>query len=177
MARRQATSSRSSSRPRRPVEWSRVATVPTILIGVGGGVSAAVFDLTPTVMATLVSPTIVRIRGRIDISADVTAPMGRYAAGLVKISRKSLAGGIAAIPIPLSDDADWQWYDAGCLGDSVTFSSPTPEEDVLHLMVDTKAMRRYEQDDETLAFVFANNSGVTGDDLFFCANFSILIKE
>ena len=177
-SRRQARNFR-SSRPARGVEWARGVTTETTLIGVGGGVSAAVFDIGsffPFLQAA-VSPTIVRIRGVLDIAADSTSGMTLYGAGFVKGSVKAVSAGIAAIPIPILDDADWQWYSAGSLGDSTALGGAIPEEDILHVMIDTKSMRKYEQDDQTLLFVMSNQSGIAGDDLLFRCCFSVLIKE
>ena len=79
--------------------------------------------------------------------------------------------------MPAVDDADWQLYEGGCIGDAAALTGVLPGEDVLHIDLDSKAMRRYEQDDETLGFVFSNLTGVAGDDLLVCAHFSILVKE
>ena len=92
------------------------------------------------------------------------------------MSRKALLSGIAAVPFPSVDDADWQWYHAASVGDAGS-SVLTPENDVVHVMVDTKAMRKYEQDDQTLVFVVANLSNLAASDITFAGTFSILIKE
>jgi len=152
--------------------------VDTIDSGGVGVSSAAAFDLTPTQLLTIVSPTIVRIRGELALGADFGAglQMLSWAAGIVQISRKALLSGIAAVPFPMIDDADWQWFAAGSIGDGAAGS--TPEEDMVHVMIDSKAMRRYEQDDQTMALVVANNSQVAaGEELFMQASLSILIKE
>ena len=163
---------------RRPVEWLRQFTAITTINSAIGVSVAAAFDLTPTQLLTIVSPTIVRIRGELTLSADFGAGLVllSWAAGIVQISRKALLSGIAAVPFPMIDDADWQWFEAGAIGDGAAGTSP--EEDVLHVNIDTKAMRRYEQDDQTMALVVANNSQVAaGEELFMVANLSILIKE
>jgi len=178
MARRRSRTFQ-SSRPRRPVEWFRLRIAPTIVIGVGGAVSAAVFDLgSPFAgFAAAVSPTIVRIRGRMHMSADVVGGMASWACGIVQGSVKAVSAGITAIPIPLVDDADWQWFDAGSVGDAAALTSPQPAEDVLNIIVDTKSMRRYEQDDQSPLLVISNQTAVSGDDILFNGAFSLLIKE
>ena len=118
-----------------------------------------------------------RIRGRLTISAELVAGLGMWGAGFVKMSAKAFGVGITAIPIPGVDDADWQWYESGGVGDAAPIGSAQAGEDLLHVMVDTKAMRRYEQDDEILAFVFANHTGIATDDISFRLGFSILVKE
>jgi len=178
MARRRQQT-RQSSRPRRPVEWLRVRIQPTILLGAAGVAVAAVFNLTAGFpgFAGAVSPTIVRIRGRLDIAMDIVSDVGSWGAGLVQGSVKAVSAGITAIPIPYIDDADWQWIDGGCVGDSVGFTSAISEEDLFHVIVDTKSMRKYEQDDQALLLVVVNATAIAGDDMFFCGTFSILLKE
>ena len=174
MARRSAP--RRSS-VRRPVEWLRQRTVFTTVVGAAGVATAVAFDLTPTQMLTLVSPTIVRIRGEISVAADyATGGILPWAAGCVQMSRKALTTGIAAVLFPNVDDADWQWFHAGGVGDGGS-SVVIPENDVVHVMIDSKAMRRYEQDDQTLVLVVSNLSGILNADLNFVTSLSILIKE
>jgi len=169
--------SRGTSAPKRPVEWLRTRTAFTQIVGVAGVEVAAAFDVTPTQLLTIVSPTIVRIRGELSVAADFsTGGMIPWAAGFVQMSRKALLTGIAAVPFPGVDDADWQWYHSGAVGDAGS-GVVIPENDVVHVMVDTKAMRRYEQDDQTLVFVVTNASAIVASDLNFVGSFSILIKE
>ena len=134
--------------------------------------------MTATALLTAVSPTIVRIRGQIDLAGDLSgAPvMLPWAAGLVQMSRKAFATGIAAVPFPSIDDADWQWYEVGSVGDAGS-TTLLPENDLVHVPIDTKAMRRYEQDDQTLVLVVANLSLVATHTLMFSTSLSILIKE
>ncbi len=175
MVRRSAP--RRSNAVKRPVEWLRNRTAVTTVAGAAGVPSAAAFDLTPTQLLTLVSPTIVRIRGEVSMSADfANGGMLQYAAGIVQMSRKAFGAGITSIPFPDVDDADWQWFHSACAGDAGS-SVVIPENDIVHVMIDTKAMRRYEQDDQTMVFVIANLGQVAGNDLTFGASFSILIKE
>ena len=168
-----------SGAPRRPVEWGRGFTVQTTVVGAAGVTTAAVFDIAGSFafFAAALSPTIVRIRGCLSVAGDLAAGLGMWSAGFAKVSTKAIGVGIAAVPIPGVEDADWQWYMSCGIGDAAAIASAQPGEDVMHIDVDTKAMRRYEQDDETLAFVFANNTGVAGDDISFRLGFSILIKE
>ena len=159
------------------MEWLRQRLTNTSLVGAAGVPTAVAFDLIATTLLTLVSPMIVRIRGELSVTADFsTGAVLPYAAGFVQMSRKAFTSGIAAVPFPSVDDADWQWYHAGAVGDagSTVF---VPENDVVHVMVDTKAMRRYEQDDQTLVFVLANLSLLAASTITFAASFSILIKE
>jgi len=111
------------------------------------------------------------------MSSDIVGGMASYAHGLVQASAKALAAGIAALPVPLLDDADWQWFDAGSFGDAAALTSPQPGEDVLQTIVDTKAMRRYDQDDQMLLLVISNQTGIAGDDILVNGAFSILVKE
>ena len=50
-------------------------------------------------------------------------------------------------------------------------------EDVVHVVIDTKSMRKYEQNDDIGVFVFANNTGIAGDDITFRFGLSLLVKE
>ena len=168
---------RSSTSVKRPVEWLRVQTdVITIDSALGVSVAAA-FDLTATALLTIVSPTIVRIRGQLTLAGDfMGVEFLTWAAGIVQMSRKAFTTGIAAVPFPNVDDADWQWFAAGAIGDGA--SAPVPAEDTTDVVIDTKSMRRYEQDDQTMVLVVANNSLVAaGEELFMQACLSILIKE
>ena len=168
-----------SNRPARGVEWARGFTVQTTVIGAAGASSAAAFDISAVFpfIAAAVSPTIVRIRGCLVIGADLTAGIGMWSAGFVKVSAKAFGVGITAIPIPAVDDADWQWYMACGIGDAAAIATSQPANDMSIVEIDSKSMRRYEQDDEHLVFVFANNTGIAGDDISFRLGFSILVKE
>jgi len=162
---------------KRPVEWLRTRTAVTTVVGLAGVPSAAAFDITPTQLLTIVSPTIVRIRGELSMSADFpSGALMPWAAGIVQMSRKALLTGIAAVPFPEIDDADWQWYHAAAIGDAGS-SVVIPENDVDHVMIDSKAMRRYEQDDQTMVLVVANLSNIADADLTFVTSLSVLIKE
>jgi len=179
MVRRGHTRTRGTSAVR-PVEWFRGFTVLTTVVGAAGASSAAAFLLlgaAGTAFAAAISPTIVRIRGSLAIVSDVTTGLGFWSAGFVKMSAKAFSVGITAVPIPSVDDADWQWYSSGGLGDSAAITSTPGEEDVVHIDIDSKAMRKFQQDDDVFVFVFANNTGIAGDDISFRLGFSILIKE
>ena len=162
---------------RRPVEWLRQRTVFTSLIGAAGVATGVAFDLTPTQMLTLVSPTVVRICGEISVAGDyATGGILPWVAGCVQMSRKALTTGIAAVPFPNVDDADWQWFHAGGVGDGGS-SVVISENDIVYVMIDSKAMRRYEQDDQTLVLVVSNLSSILNADFNFVASLLILIKE
>ena len=167
-----------SAAPRRPVEWLRTRSVPAILLGAAGVPTGIAFEVTPTQLLTIVSPTIVRIRGELTLSADTALPPGviPWAAGCVQMSKKALGAGLAAIPFPNVDDADWQWFEAGAVGDSGS-STIIPENDVVHVNIDTKSMRRYEQDDQTMVIVVSNLGLVLTNDLGVTIALSVLIKE
>ena len=169
---------RGTNTARRPVEWLRARTAVTNVAG-AAGVTAAAFDLTGAFPKFLdfTSPTIVRVRGELAVSALLsTGGIISWAAGFVKMSTKSFGVGILAIPIPNIDDADWMWFHGGSMGDGGS-TAIQPEEDVQHVVVDTKAMRKFQQDDDTLVFVFANSAGVVGSDFIMALQFSILVKE
>ena len=179
MARRRTRTDRGRTSGRRPVEWARGRTAVTNTAGAAGSTTASAFDITgafPTFLS-FVSPTIVRIRGELTLSAllGVNAII-QWSAGFVKMSTKSFGVGILAVPIPNVDDADWLWFAGGAMGDGGS-TGIQPEEDLHHLVIDTKAMRKFQQDDDTLVFVFANHSGVTGSDFIHSMQFSVLIKE
>ena len=168
---------RSSTSVKRPVEWLRVQTTVTTIDSALGATTAAAFELTPTTFLTIVSPTVVRIRGALSLTGDFSSPqMLPWSAGIVQMSRKAFLTGLLAIPFPTLDDADWQWYDAGAIGDGA--AGVAPQEDVSRIVIDSKAMRRYEQDDQTMVLVVANHAGLAaGEELFMHAMLSILIKE
>ena len=126
----------------------------------------------------MVSPTVVRIRGELTLAADTSLPPGvlPWAAGITQVSRKAFTAGIASLPFPGVDDADWQWYQAGAVGDGGS-STIIPENDVVHTIIDSKAMRRYEQDDQTMVLVISNLSLLLTNDLIVTSALSVLIKE
>ncbi len=165
---------------RRPVEWGRIFSVQTTVIGAAGVSSAAAFVIiggAGSDFDSAISPTLVRIRGSLCIAGDIAAGLGFWSAGIVQMSAKAFAVGITAIPIPMVDDADWQWFDSGCIGDSVAITSAVGENDIDHRVIDSKSMRKYQQNDDVGVFVFANNTGVAGDDISFRFGLSLLVKE
>jgi len=165
---------------KRPVEWGRLFSAQTTVIGAAGVASAAALQViggAGSDFNAAISPTLVRIRGSLTITADLVSGLGFWAAGIVKMSQKAFLTGIGAIPIPMVDDADWQWFDTGGVGDAASITSPQPGEDIVHIVIDTKAMRRYEQNDDIGVFVFANLTSIAGDDLTFRLGLSLLIKE
>ena len=178
MARARRRSSQGQRRSVRPVEWARGFIAQTTVLGTAGS-SAAAFNISGgfPFIAAMTSPTIVRIRGTLSIVSDIAGGLAFWSAGFVKTSLKAFGVGITAIPIPMVDDADWQWFAGGGIGDAAVITSPQPQEDVLNVPIDTKSMRRYEQDDEIITLVLANNTGIIGDDITFRCAFSILVKE
>ena len=97
-------------------------------------------------------------------------------AGFLQMSTKAFLVGTLATPFPGIDDADWQWFSGGCLGDGGS-AAIQPQEDMFNVDVDAKSMRRYEQDDQAFVFVFSNHSGVVGENIQMCLDFSFLAKE
>ena len=179
MARARTRTDRRGRGAVRPVEWLRGRTAKTTLAGAAGATTATAFDLsTPFVkFSEYTSPTIVRIRGELTMTGIVTTSgIIQWAAGFLKMSAKSFGVGILAIPIPNIDDADWFGFWGGANGDGGTVGLQ-PEEDVVHVPIDVKSMRKFSQDDDILVFVVANDNGVVGEDLRFALQFSILVKE
>jgi len=176
-----ARARRSVSRgAKRPVEWGRLFSVQTTVVGAAGVASAAALQVlggAGSDFNSAISPTVVRIRGSLTITADLIAGLGFWAAGIVKMSQKAFLTGIAAIPIPMVDDADWQWFATGGVGDAAAIGSAQPGEDIVHMEIDTKSMRRYEQNDDIAVFVFANLTAIAGDDITFRFGLSLLVKE
>ena len=180
MARARTRTDRRGRGARRPVEWLRGRIAITTVAGAAGATTASAFNISGAFPAFigLTSPTVVRIRGELTMSGIViSSGLLAWAAGFVKMSLKAFTVGILAVPIPTLDDADWMWFHQAAQGDGGTVGLQ-PEEDVNHVMIDTKAMRKFEQTgDDMLAFVVANLNGVVGEDLRMAMGFSVLVKE
>jgi len=164
---------------KRPVEWLRGLTAMVEVVGAAGVNVGSAFNISGAfpAFAAATSPTIVRIRGTLNVGGRASVgPFIPFSAGFVQMSAKAFSVGLTAIPFPGVNDADWQWYYSGAVGDSVA-SDEVPEEDVLHIEIDSKAMRKYEQDDQIMVFVITNHSAAIGEDLVFQMAFSILLKE
>ncbi len=168
---------RFSSGPKRSMFWegalvdlsnaTGVNTVATVI-------AEANFEEVP-------NPTIVRIRGYVNLRATVVGAgdaRTQIRMGIIVVTAKAFAAGVASIPVPGTDiGSDWMWWDTRTL---VT-ESATPSEDTgiglnRSVEVDNKAMRKVGLN-QLLVFVVENtglNSSITVQTT---ASLRVLIKR
>jgi len=110
--------------------------------------------------------TIVRIRGelvlRVGASAGGAGATIIWYAGMVPVTEQAMAAGSASLPDPELDDGDFMWHDMGLyLQDTVRNDADSADLEVAntrYIEIDSKAMRKLNEDNQTLAYVFKNDA-------------------
>ena len=121
--------------------------------------------ISESVLETFPTPTLVRTRGRIMATTDVSSTLSSrciVTAGIIKVTAAALAG--SAVPTPLADvGSDWLWWDVFTIGDpeAATFPEIGSTLSVDRISIDSKAMRKVGLN-EVLIIVFelTTNEGV-----------------
>ena len=140
------------------------------------GTSQVAVIVTEATMETFPTPTIVRARGRLALTADVSSTPGGVASvamGLITVTAAALAA--PAVPSPLTDiGSDWLWYDSAQVGASA--ADVIGEEVTIHrIILDSKAMRKVGNNQALVLVVeqiTCEGTMVTN----LCGNIRILLK-
>ena len=96
-------------------------------------VSEAILEARP-------APTVVRCRGEFWAKSQTSAINSRVTAGIIVVTAKALAAGVASLPSPLTDvGSDWLWWDTYDLA----WQTGEPiESGAVRRLIDSKAMRK-----------------------------------
>ena len=175
--------------PRRMTDWVAAGAVPTALVSVPDTMSRVVLAQTLTEGSPAIG-TVVRIRGGIhlEIAGETTVPMlSIFGVGIGLFDDRAFAVADAVgLPRPLddADDEKWMWYHTGYLGmgpaisDANVFeiSASIGRKTSVDLVVDSKAMRKWDEN-QTLAWVVeAQNIDGTPTEIDVAAYGRMLIK-
>jgi len=157
--------------PRRAVDWSASAIISTVT-SLAGSSAALSQVFTPIVGGE----TLIRTRGLFSYASDQLAATENIvgAFGISVVSEQAATVGITAVPHPATDAAWGGWlyhtYFAARFG---FLSSIGFEHDVLnHIVIDSKAMRKVDEDDRLVIVV--ENTSSTG--MIFMDNVRLLSK-
>ena len=151
---------------RRPTTW--VGFADTDFTSVAANALAVIAAITEATLASFPEPTIVRIRGRIDVMIN---PVGannddvRFGVGFALISARAFAAGSGSVHAPLtnSDWGGWIWWGTGILRQRSTYSEFSSPNAAQSLEIDSKAMRKVENDQVLVcATETLNGAGSTG---------------
>ena len=96
-------------------------------------ISEAVLEARP-------APTLVRCRGEFWAKSQTSAVNARVTAGIIVVTAKALAAGVASLPTPLTDvGSDWLWWDTY----ATAWQTGEPiETGGFRRVIDSKAMRK-----------------------------------
>ena len=141
---------------RRPVGRTLVRAPKRRMFWLGATGTTSVTTAVPTTQVVvseasleqIPNPTLVRVRGEMIIHPSVIGAAGATAvigAGLIIVTAKALAGGVAALPIPITDiGSDWLYHRMSLID---VQSAITVEDGItqnVRFEVDNKAMRKFD---------------------------------
>ena len=171
--------SRVVQKTRRPTTWLSFAD--TDFIAVGPNATSIVPAITEATWASFPEPTIVRIRGVLTVFIDAVGANNddvRWGAGLGMISAQAFAAGAAAVHSPLSngDWGGWIWWATGAMRRRTASAELSS---VIHseaITIDSKAMRRVENDQLLVCVVETLNAAGAAGILVSAAG-RVLVKR
>ena len=160
---------------RRPVAWMSAVSANSAAVPATG---AAMSIIAPSAGWTnLTTGTIVRIRGVLRawglLGAADTEVAGAY--GIVVVKQKAATAGLASVPHPATDgNADWMYWTPLMGFMHTTAAEKTIASFPVDIIIDCKAMRKFDPQSDALIEVFQN----LGADIFnVITGHHILIKE
>ena len=155
---------------KRRVAWEGF-TGSSLAQGAGSFVTTAVSE---AVLEARPSPTIVRTRGEFWCKSQTSAVNSRVTAGLIVVTAKALAAGVASLPTPSTDvGSDWFWWDEYV----VAWQTGEPiSSGYARRVIDSRAMRKVGLNQVVVMVVeVASISGTPSVDIAFGAR--ILLKD
>ena len=143
-----------------------------------GGVAATAFSSTGSLfLGSAVAPltaglTIVRIRGRFTIFLGLVTAAGdgfQGAMGIGIATTAAVTAGIGSIPTPISEQGDetWLYWTPISVHGAVVSSTALGEESKMDIVVDTKAMRKFDQGMSIYAALEMTEIGTSSGSAFF----------
>jgi len=115
--------------------------------------------------------TLVRIRGVFDV---FTNPVGannddvRWGAGIYFANSGALAAGTGSLQFPLSqiESGEWMWWATGLIRQRSTYSEFSSSQNAVRVEIDSKAMRKF-SNDQALVIVVQTSNGAGTTGVFF----------
>ena len=164
---------------RRPTTWLGFAD--TDFVAVAANSTSIVTAIGEATWASFPEPTIVRIRGMLDVMVN---PVGannddvRWGAGLGMISAQAFAAGASAVHAPLSnsDWGGWMWWATGVMRQRSTYSEFSAPQAGVSVVIDSKAMRKVEND-SLLVCVVETLNGAGSAGVLISAAARVLVKR
>ena len=147
---------RGGARKLRPVEW-QVFDLPLTV----SADSSAVVSVVPLgILRDYTQPTIVRIRGTLTVQVDFATPAGgALFFGMQLVDERAFAAGMGAVPRPFDEGSGqgWIWWDTvAYVMDTALTPAYIDGVNSFSRVIDSRAMRRTEGENETLALVVQN---------------------
>jgi len=164
--------------PKRGMFWEGAALAFTNATGTASVLTV----VSETTLETIPNPTLIRVRGQGIVYATAIGASGAQAMigiGLIKVTAKALAAGVASLPTPGTDSgSDWLWhsdYPIGVRG-SLGADSESDGSHVTRFDIDNKAMRKFEPN-EVLVMVVENVALTSTVTVQVTVGFRILFKK
>jgi len=136
---------------RRRTDWSE---------GTGGTTATAVSTSSAQFLGSALVPvvlgsTIVRIRGHIDLVGTLATAAGDGFTGAVGIgiaSTRAVVAGVGSVPTPITNQAaeNWLWWHSFSVVNAVVSSTEITRSFFQRLIIDSKAMRKFEDNTVSL---------------------------
>ncbi len=106
-------------------------------------------------LSDLTNPTLIRVRGHLEVLIPPLAGISYWAAGMIMVENQALL--VGGWPDPLFDmDADWFWFASGLITD---YGSGHRYQ---RFVIDSKAMRKIDADQESPQLIFSNSTASAG---------------
>ena len=154
---------RPNFRRRRKLTWALFGT-GAVSLAASAAVAA---DLTTLILGqqpSLNNFTLVRVRALFGVRPISTTPTARfYDAGMTWVTDAAFSAG--ALPDPENDDVSWLWHSGvpWSPGNTAETSAGTFTTNFSMLEVDTKSMRRIDEQDQALVLVVKNRQATTSE--------------
>ena len=167
--------------PRRPTSW--LGSFDNAYITVAVNTAQFITLVAETTLESFPEPTIVRIRGALDVVSGNNGAAGevsRWGAGIALFTRTAVGIGASALQSPLTDTFwdGWMWWATGVLENGVSNDindKPAPQSAVQR-DIDSKAMRKV-GNDEVLCLMFEVSATAGTVDAKFAVATRVLVKR
>ena len=145
-------------RPRRAVRWV-LGGSGRINLAAGASAISDMLSVAPDFEKTDV--TITRIRGDLVVAyPNDNGGTAKLTMGLIVVTQSAFAAGIAAVPDPALEDADWMWWSAYNMIEGFYADSTGVERRIVtprYESIDNKSQRKMNEGESTLVLAVKNN--------------------
>ena len=167
------------ARRRQRVEWGVSLNTDYVTVPANSASVQTSSASLNTLIDTMTSPTVVRVRGEILIKAQGTAADEvLVAAGIAIVSQRASSAGVIAVPRPASEaDFSWLWHKFAFLEVLSGTNNLASVIGAVRVEIDSRAMRKVLSTEEELVLVVETRNIAGAASIKFAANIRVLVKQ